>query len=109
MTNRQTMNTGNQNEVLTIEECAEVIINTVQQLRSQAGIADDQEISIYVTDTQMIRSTLGEMGDHIREQTNAVDVVRVNVKAGNPMPAHLPQVELHNLDDGPATIAIEKS
>lgn len=109
MTNRQTMNTGNQNEVLTIEECAEVIINTVQQLRSQAGIADDQEISIYVTDAQMIRSTLTEMGDHIREQTNAVDVVRVNVKAGNPMPAHLPQVELHNLDDGPATIAIEKS
>lgn len=33
MTNRQTMNTGNQNEVLSIEECAEVIIHTVQQVR----------------------------------------------------------------------------
>ena len=100
---------NNQNEVLSIEECAEVIIQTVQQLRSEAGFADDQDISIYVTDAQMIRSTLGEMGDYIREQTHAVDVVRVNVKAGNPMPAHLPQVEVHNLDDGPATIAIEKS
>jgi len=109
MTTRQTTGTDNQDEVLSIEECAEVIINTVRQLRSEAGFGADQEISIYVTDAQMIRSTLGEMGDYIRKQTNAVDVVRVNVKAGNPMPAHLPQVELHNLDDGPATIAIEKS
>lgn len=118
MTNEQMGRVGNQfsgnqandqEEAMSIEGCAEVIIDTVQQLRSEAGVADDQEISIYVTDAQIIRSTLAEMGDYIREQTNAVDVVRVNIKAGNPMPAHLPQVELHNLDDGPATIAIEKS
>lgn len=109
MMNQQVASSGNQNEVLSTAECAEVIIRTVAQLRTEAGLADDQEISIYVTDAQLIRSTLAERGDYIREKTHAVDVVRTNVKAGNPMPAHLPQVELHTLNDGPATIAIEES
>ena len=98
-----------QHEVLSIDECAKVIIDTVAQLRTEAGIAADQEISIYVTDVPLIRSTLKEKGDYIHEQTHAVDVVRVNVDAGNPMPAHLPQRELHNLDKSPATIAIDES
>lgn len=100
---------GNQNRVLSIDECAEVIIGTVEQLRAKAGLTAAQEISIYVTDAQLIRSTLAEKGDYIRKRTHAVDLVRVNVKAGNPMPAHLPQVELHNLDQGPTSIGIEKS
>lgn len=109
MTSRQAGAAGQQNQVLSTEECAEVIIRTVAQLRDKAGIAADQDISLYVTDAQLIRSTLAEKGDYIRERTHVVDVVRVNVKAGNPMPAHLPQVELHNLDQGPTTIGIEAS
>lgn len=107
MTTKQTNSADNQ--VLSTDECAEVIIRTVEQLRDEAGISTEQEISLYVTDAQLIRSTLAEKGDYIRERTHAVDVVRVNVKAGNPMPAHLPQVELHNLDQGPTTIGIEES
>lgn len=102
-------NTNHQPEALSTAACAEVIIQTVAQLRAEAGLDAEQDISIYVTDAQLIRSTLAERGDYIREKTHAVDVVRTNVKAGIPMPAHLPQVELHNLNDGPATIAIEES
>lgn len=109
MTTKQAGVAGAQNQVLSIDECAEVIIRTVDQLRNEAGLSADQEISIYVTDAQLIRSTLAEKGDYIRKRTHAVDVVRVNVKAGNPMPAHLPQVELHNLDQGPTSIGIEES
>lgn len=90
MTTRQAGTADNQNPVVSTEECAEVIIRTVEQLRDEAGLAADQEISIYVTDAQLIRSTFAEKGDYIRDRTHAVDVVRVNVKAGNPMPAHLP-------------------
>lgn len=100
---------SNAPEVLSIEECAEVIIHTVEQLRSEAGLADDQAISIYVTDVPLIRSTFAQKDEYIREKTKAVDVVRVNVKAGIPMPAHLPQQELHNLDESPATIGIQES
>lgn len=109
MTTRQAGTADNQNPVVSTEECAEVIIRTVEQLRDEAGLAADQEISIYVTDAQLIRSTFAEKGDYIRDRTHAVDVVRVNVKAGNPMPAHLPQVELHNLDQGPTSIGIQES
>lgn len=109
MTTKGSNAVDKQAEVLSTEECAEVIIRTVEQLRDEAGIAADQEISLYVTDAQLIRSTLAEKGDYIRERTHAVDVVRVNVKAGNPMPAHLPQMELHNLDQGPTSIGIDES
>ncbi|MEZ4732775.1 MAG: hypothetical protein R3E79_37200 [Caldilineaceae bacterium] len=112
MTTRQAKSTENQNtehEVLSVDECAEVLIDTVAQLRTEAGVADEQEISIYVTDVPLIRSALKQKGDYIHEKTNAVDVVRVNVEGGQPMPAHLPQRELHNLDRSPATIAIEES
>lgn len=101
--------TDEQKPVLSTDECAETIIRIVNQLRNEVGLAANQEISIYVTDAQLIRSTFAEKGDYIRTQTHAVDVVRVNVKAGNPMPAHLPQVELHNLDQGPTSIGIEES
>lgn len=109
MTTRQAGAAGKQDQVLSTDDCAEVIIRTVEQLRDEVGLAADREISIYVTDAQLIRSTLAEKGDYIRERTHAVDVVRVNVKAGNPMPAHIPQVELHNLDQGPTSIGIEES
>jgi hypothetical protein len=100
------VNTAGTPKVSSTAECAEVIINAVKQLRREAGIADSHPISLYVTDVQLIRSTLSEKEDYIREQINAVDVVRVNVKAGNPMPAHLPQVDVHTLDESPATIGI---
>jgi hypothetical protein len=101
--------TTEQAEVLSTEECAAVLIDTVKQLRAEAGIAENQAISLYVPNAQLIRSTLAERGDEIRRQINAVDVVQVNVRAGIPMPAHIPQVELHNLDESPTTIGIDVS
>ncbi|MCE7983642.1 MAG: hypothetical protein DYG89_20910 [Caldilinea sp. CFX5] len=109
MTTRQAQTTNVTQEALSTDQCAEVIINTVKELRKKAGIAADQPISLYVPDAQLIRSTLVEKGDYIRRQINAVDVVRINVKAGIPMPAHIPQVELHNLDESPTTIGIDVS
>lgn len=95
-------------EIMSVEECAQVIIDQVKQLRAQADISHDREVSIYVTDVPLIHSTLSEYEERIRQQTNASDIVQVNVKAGNPMPKNLTQVELHTLDDGPAIIAIEE-
>lgn len=111
MTTRQGTQSSNgkrDKEILSVEECAAAIIQYVEQLRADADLTDDQEISIYVTDVPLIHSTLSEKGDYIRQKTNAVDIVQVNVKAGEPMPAHLPQVEVHHFDRGPATIAIEE-
>ncbi len=104
---QQTNQSTTENKVLSVEEAAEVLIQYVKQLRADAGIDETQEISIYVTNVQLINSMLTEMGDYVREQTNAVDIVQVNVKAGNPMPAHLTQIEVHEFDQGPATIGID--
>lgn len=109
MTRQQAATTSTPHEVLSTAECAEVIINTVKQLRTEAGISAEQSISLYVPNAQLIRSTLSERGDYIREQINAIDVVQTNVRAGIPMPAHIPQVELHNLDESPTTIGIDVS
>lgn len=94
-------------EVLSVEDAAELLVHYVNQLRAEAGIDEDTEISLYVTSVPLIHSTLTEMGDYIREQTNAIDIVQVDVKAGNPMPAHLPQIEVHEFDQGPASIGID--
>ncbi len=94
-------------EVMSVEECAQVIIDQVQQLRQQANISRDQPVAIYLTNVPLVHSTLSEYEDRIRQQTNASDIVQVNIKAGNPMPANLRQVELHTLDDGPTVIAID--
>jgi len=95
-------------EVMSTEECAQVIIDQVAQLRQQANIATDHTVSIYVTDVPLVHNTLSQYNERIRQQANAIDIVQVNIKAGNPMPENLPQVELHTLDDGPAVIAIEE-
>ncbi|GEM_PF-1697419 len=107
MTNQKTTQSVQKDEILSVEKCAEMLIQYVNQLRTESGVDPDQAISIYVTNVPLIRSTFTAMGDYIREQTNAIDVVQVNVKAGNPMPAHLPQIEVHEFDQGPATIAID--
>lgn len=109
MTTQRDKTTGASQEALSTAECAEVIINTVKQLRADAGIVESQSISLYVPNAQLIRSTLAEKGNYIRQQINAVDVVQTNVRAGIPMPAHIPQVELHNLDESPTTIGIDVS
>lgn len=109
MNTQQGKTTSATQEALSTAECAEVIIKTVKQLRADAGIAASQPISLYVPNAQLIRSTLTERGDYIREQINAADVVQINVKAGIPMPAHIPQMELHNLDESPTTIGIDAS
>ena len=95
-------------EIMSVEECAQVLIEQVKQLRLQADITNDRAVSIYVTDVPLVHSTLSEYDERIRQQTNASDIVQVNIKAGNPMPKNLPQVELYTLDDGPTVIAIEE-
>lgn len=95
-------------EVMSVEECAQVIIDQVNTLRRQAEIGTDRAISIYVTDVPLIHSTISAYEERIRNETNASDIVQVNIKAGNPMPKNLLQVELHTLDDGPTIIAIEE-
>ena len=106
-TNQSTVGNPMEDEALSVEEAAELLIQYVNQLRDQAGLDDDHEITIYVTDVKLLHSTLAEMGDYIREQTNALSIVQVNSEAGNPMPAHLPQLEVHEFDQGPATIGID--
>jgi len=107
MTDPKPTQSVSDDEVLSVEECAELLIDYVNQLRDETGLDDEQEISIYVTDVPLIHSTLAEMGDYIREQTNAVTIVQVDLRSGTPMPAHLPQIEVHEFDLGPATIGID--
>ena len=88
-----------------VEECAAVLIRTIQQLREENDIADE-EVSLYVTDAPIVHSTLLEYQDEVMEKANLVNIVQVNVKAGNPMPEALPQVDC-KIGDDLVTIALE--
>lgn len=94
-------------EVVTVEECAALLIRTIQQLREENDVPEDEEVSLYVTDAPIVHSTLSEYEDDIMEKANLVDVVQVNVKAGNPMPEALSQVD-RMIGDDLVTVAIEK-
>jgi len=87
---------------------ADKIVRSIQQLRQEQGIANEQPIATYVTNTEVVRSVLKQYQDYIEEQTNTADLVQVNVDAGNPMPEELPQTELH-VGDQTITIAISES
>ena len=87
---------------------ADKLVLRIQQLRKEQGIADEQPISVYVINTEVVRSVLKQYRAYIEEQTNTADLVQVNVDAGNPLPEELPQTELH-VGDQTITIAISES
>lgn len=96
-------------EITSVEQCAELLIDHVKQLRQEQSIGDNQEISIYVTDVPLVHSTLSELSDRIEKATNATDIVQVNVKAGNPMPENLAHHQINVFSKEPVIVAIEQA
>jgi len=87
---------------------ADELVQHIQTLRREQGLADSQPIEIYVTNTEIVRSLMKQYRDYIEEKTNAIDVVQVNDDAGQPMPETLPQTEYH-IGDQAVSIAINES
>lgn len=100
---------GVDREITSVEQCAELLIDHVEQLRQEQNIANDEEISIYVTDVPLVHSMLSEYGDRVEKATNAIDIVQVNIQAGNPMPDNLPHHEIGVFSKEPVTVAIERA
>ncbi|MEZ4711728.1 MAG: hypothetical protein R3A44_31340 [Caldilineaceae bacterium] len=94
-------------DIESVEECAAILIRTIEQLRQDNGVPDEEEVSLYVTDAPIVHSTLSEYEEEIMQKANLVDVVQVNIKAGTPMPEALPQVDCQ-IGDDTVTIAIER-
>ena len=69
-----------------MESQAQQLVQAIQQLRSEQGIAETEEIAIYVTNTQVVRSLLKQYSEQIEAQTHTADLVQVNVDGGIPMP-----------------------
>lgn len=84
------------------------LVGYIQQLRQKQGIAENEPISTYLTNTEIVRSILKQYREYIEEKTNTADLVQVNVDAGNPMPENLPHTEFH-IGDQIVTIAISES
>jgi len=97
---------NNGNDV--IRSQADKLVQCIQQMRQEQGIAESEPISIYVTNTQTVRSAIKQFHDYMKEATNAEDIVQVNVDGGVPMPDTLPQAEFH-VGDETVTIAISRS
>ncbi|MCB0100087.1 MAG: hypothetical protein KDE46_30355 [Caldilineaceae bacterium] len=93
--------------VTSVEDCATILVGLIQQLRQDNGVPENEEVSLYVTDVPIVHSTLSEYEDEIIKKANLVDVVQVNMKAGNPMPETLPHVE-RQIGNDTVTIAIER-
>lgn len=84
--------TGNET-VTSVEECAAAVIHAVQQLRERKDIPRTEEVSLYITDAPLVHSMLSEYRDAVIEKANLADIVQENIKAGNPIPESLPQIE----------------
>ncbi len=95
-------------EIESVERCAELLIDHVQQLRQEQQLDDDEEISIYITDVPLVHSTIAEYGSRLEQATNAADIVQVNLAAGNPMPENLPHHEIGVFSQEPVRVAIER-
>ncbi len=87
---------------------ADSLVQHIQQLRREQGIADSQPIETYVTNVEVVRSLMKQYRSYIEEKTNTADLVQVNDDAGNPMPEQLPHSEYH-IGDQAVTIAISAS
>jgi len=96
-------------EITSVEQCAELLIDHVQQLRQEQNLDDDEQVSIYITDVPLVHSTIAEYGRRLEQATNAADIVQVNLQAGNPMPKDLPHHQIGRFSKEPVTVAIEHS
>ena len=90
-----------------IQECADILVQSVNQLREEHRILDEQDISIYVMDAPIVHSAVAQFGEQIQYRTNAFSIVQVNIDAGQPMPEALPQLEV-TIGDEPVVIAVEE-
>jgi hypothetical protein len=90
-----------------VKECADILIQSVKQIRKDNYISKNQDISIYVIDAPIVHSAVAQFGEHIQEQTNAHSIVQVNIDVGNPMPDALPQIEV-TIGNDPVIIAVEQ-
>lgn len=93
----------NSNDV--IQDNKAQIIEEIRQLRQQSGIGDGR-ISLYITDTPLVRGILHEHEAAIRQAINAVDIVQVDVNAGMPSPEGHPH-HTFTLGEDEVTIAME--
>ena len=90
-----------------VKECADILVQSVNQIRKDNDISENQDISIYVIDAPIVHSAVSQFGKHIQERTNAHSIVQVNIDVGNPMPEALPQIEV-TIGDDPVVIAVEQ-
>src|SRR5687768_1780345 len=94
-------------DVKSVKECADILVQSVNQIRKYNDILESQDISIYVIDAPIVHSAVVQYGKHIKERTNAHSIVQVNIDGGTPMPEALPQIEV-TIGDGPVVIAVDQ-
>ena len=89
----------------TLQDYKEEIVRQVKPLRQESGVGNER-ISLYITDTPLVRGILHQYADDVRQTGNAVDIVQVDVDAGIPLPeehAH----RTFTLGEDKVTIAME--
>ena len=94
-------------DVKSVKECADILVQSVNQIRKDNDISECQDISIYVIDAPIIHSTITQFDKHIKERTNAHRIIQVNIDGGTPMPEALPQIEV-TIGNDPVVIAVEQ-
>jgi hypothetical protein len=88
-----------------IQDNKDKIVREIKQLRQESGIGD-KRISLYITDTPLVRGILHEHEEAIRKAANIVDIVQVDVNAGVPSPEEHPH-RTFTLGEDKVTIAME--
>ncbi len=88
-----------------IQEYKQTILSEVKRLRQESDLGD-QRISLYITDTPLVRGILNEHKAEMRKAINAVDIVQVEVDAGIPTPQEHPH-RTFSLGEDKVTIAME--
>lgn len=91
-----------------LKEHAQALVDCITQLRQQESLGDGDEIATYVIDTPLVHKVLDRFGDSIEEQTNTVDLVQVDLTAGNPMPEGIRQSEIQIGQDA-VTVGISRA
>lgn len=91
-----------------IQKSKDEIVRRLQQLRSESGLDSDARVSVYITDTPLVRGVLHEYDDEVRKAVNAVDIVQVDVEAGIPLPEEHPH-QTFTLGEDKVTIGLEEA
>lgn len=91
-----------------LKQYADTLLGYIQQLRSEQKFTDSEPISVYVTNTEIMRSLLKQYRDYIEQQGHIADLVQINPDAGNPMPENLAKKEF-DIGDQAIIIGIDKA